>query len=89
MSDDGSSLQEGQSEQDASLARLQAGGIPLSAERRLRELQQGEGAFTSDLSVADFALCHRLGVKPLSQVMGMLDLPGRLSAHRRNLGHGR
>ena len=70
MSDDGSNLQEPQGEQDASLARLQAGGIPLSAERRLRELQQGEGAFTSDLSVADFALCHRLGVKPLSQVMG-------------------
>jgi uncharacterized protein YbjQ (UPF0145 family) len=25
---------------------------------------------TSDLSVADFALCHRLGLRPLSQVMG-------------------
>jgi uncharacterized protein YbjQ (UPF0145 family) len=70
MSDDGSNLQEPQGEQDASLARLQAGGIPLSAERRLRELQQGEGAFTSDLSVADFALCHQLGLRPLSQVMG-------------------
>ncbi len=28
------------------------------------------GAFTSDLSVGDFALCHQLGLKPVSQVMG-------------------
>lgn len=27
-------------------------------------------AFTSDLSVADFALCHRLGLRPVAQVMG-------------------
>lgn len=27
-------------------------------------------AFTSDLSVADFALCDRLGLQPLAQVMG-------------------
>jgi uncharacterized protein YbjQ (UPF0145 family) len=70
MSDDDSNLQEQQADEEASLARLQAGGIPLSAQRRLRQLHQGGGAFTSDLSVADFALCHRLGVKPLSQVMG-------------------
>lgn len=54
----------------ASLASLEAGGLPLSAQRRLRELQQRDGAFTSDLSIADFALCHQLGLKPLSQVMG-------------------
>jgi uncharacterized protein YbjQ (UPF0145 family) len=70
MSDDDSSIQEQQADEDASLARVEAGGIPLSAQRRLSELQQRGGAFTSDLSVADFALCHRLGVKPLSQVMG-------------------
>lgn len=71
MSDDRSNLQEQQDDDDAaSLARLEAGGIPLSAQRRLSELRQDGGAFTSDLSVADFALCHRLGVKPLSQVMG-------------------
>ncbi len=58
-----------QEEQD-SLARVQAGGIPLAAERRLKELSQRKGAFTSDLSVADFALCDRLGLRPLSQVMG-------------------
>ncbi len=78
MSDPGAQQQE----QEQSLARVEQGGIPLSAERRLRELstlkgtptgaQAGErgGSFTSDLSVNGFALCHQLGLKPLSQVMG-------------------
>jgi uncharacterized protein YbjQ (UPF0145 family) len=65
-------------EQERSLARIEAGGIPLSAERRLSELRAsspkdertGHRTFTSDLSVAGFALCHQLGLKPLSQVMG-------------------
>jgi uncharacterized protein YbjQ (UPF0145 family) len=59
-------------EQQESLARIEAGGIPLSAERRLSELRErgGSGAFTSDLSVSAFALCHKLGLTPLSQVMG-------------------
>jgi uncharacterized protein YbjQ (UPF0145 family) len=66
-------------EQAESLARIEAGGIPLSAERRLRELggaarQEGGagkvGSFTSDLSINGFALCRRLGLTPLSQVMG-------------------
>ena len=64
-------------EQAESLARIEAGGIPLSAERRLSELRgtQGEeggrgASFTSDLSVNGFALCHQLGLTPLSQVMG-------------------
>ena len=57
-------------EQEESLRRVEEGGIPLSAERRLGELRQGAGAFTSDLSVSGFALCHKLGLKPLSQVMG-------------------
>lgn len=48
----------------------EADGIPLSAQRRLGDLSKGEGAFTSDLSIADFALCDRLGLRPLSQVMG-------------------
>jgi uncharacterized protein YbjQ (UPF0145 family) len=55
--------------EEAELERIEAGGIPTAAERRLRALGQG-GAFTSDLSVSGFALCHRLGLKPLSQVMG-------------------
>ncbi len=57
-------------EQEESQARLEAGGIPLTAERRLRELGEGAGAFTSDLSVGSFALCHELGLTPLAQVMG-------------------
>jgi uncharacterized protein YbjQ (UPF0145 family) len=57
-------------EQEQSLARIEAGGIPLSAERRLSELSKRGGSFTSDLSVNGFALCHQLGLKPLSQVMG-------------------
>jgi uncharacterized protein YbjQ (UPF0145 family) len=61
---------ESPAEQAESLARVERGGIPLGAERRLRELGEHGGAFTSDLSVGDFALCHQLGLKPMSQVMG-------------------
>jgi uncharacterized protein YbjQ (UPF0145 family) len=59
-------------QQQQSLARVEQGGIPLSAERRLTELRKGSGAatYTSDLSVNGFALCHQLGLQPLSQVMG-------------------
>ncbi len=56
--------------EEESIARLERGGIPVQAERRLRELGERGGAFTSDLSVADFALCQRLGLRPLAQVMG-------------------
>jgi uncharacterized protein YbjQ (UPF0145 family) len=69
MSDPGAQQQQEQ-EQEQSLARVEQGGIPLSAERRLRELSERGGSFTSDLSVNSFALCHQLGLKPLSQVMG-------------------
>ncbi len=61
---------ESEAEQRESLKRVEAGGIPLGAERRLRELSAGKGAFTSDLSVGSFALCHELGLQPLAQVMG-------------------
>jgi uncharacterized protein YbjQ (UPF0145 family) len=68
-------------ELEESLRRVEAGGIPLSAERRLGELRGAShadgadggsvgGSFTSDLSVSGWALCHRLGLRPLSQVMG-------------------
>jgi uncharacterized protein YbjQ (UPF0145 family) len=53
-----------------SQARIEAGGIPVAAERRLDQLRTSGGAFTSDLSTADFALCCQLGLRPLSQVMG-------------------
>jgi uncharacterized protein YbjQ (UPF0145 family) len=59
-----------EAEQAESLRRVEAGGIPLNAERRLKELDVRGGSFTSDLSVSGFALCHQLGLKPLSQVMG-------------------
>jgi uncharacterized protein YbjQ (UPF0145 family) len=61
---------ESAAEQAQSLAQVERGGIPLGAERRLRELRERGGAFTSDLSVGDFALCHQLGLTPVSQVMG-------------------
>ncbi len=58
-------------EQAESLARIEAGELPLAAERRMKGLQDAVGqAFTSDLSVAEFALGHELGLQPLSQVMG-------------------
>jgi uncharacterized protein YbjQ (UPF0145 family) len=58
-------------EQAESLARIEAGHIPLAAERRLDELRaRGVGSFTSDLSINGFALCDQLGLTPLSQVMG-------------------
>jgi uncharacterized protein YbjQ (UPF0145 family) len=57
-------------EQEQSLTRIEAGDIPVTAERRLKELRDEGGAFTSDLSVAGFSLCDQLGLQPLSQVMG-------------------
>jgi uncharacterized protein YbjQ (UPF0145 family) len=59
-----------EAERERELERIEAGGIPVAAERRLQALRSRGGAFTSDLSVNGFALCHKLGLKPLSQVMG-------------------
>jgi uncharacterized protein YbjQ (UPF0145 family) len=58
------------SEQLDSLTRIESGGIPLSAERRLSELRESGASFTSELSVNGFALCDQLGLRVLSQVMG-------------------
>jgi uncharacterized protein YbjQ (UPF0145 family) len=54
----------------ADIERVEAGGIPLAAEQRLRELGAGETAFTSELSVAGFALSRLDAVRPVCQVMG-------------------
>jgi uncharacterized protein YbjQ (UPF0145 family) len=54
----------------ADIDRIEAGGIPLAAERRIQELAAGRTAFTSQLSVADFALSRLDGVRPVCQVMG-------------------
>ena len=51
--------------------RIEAGGIPLPASERLAALAQGGGgAYGSDLSVAEFAMLGRLGIRPLTLVMG-------------------
>jgi uncharacterized protein YbjQ (UPF0145 family) len=55
---------------EADIARIEAGGIPLAAEQRIRELAQGGSAFTSNMSVTDFALSKLDGVRPICQVMG-------------------
>ncbi len=57
-------------EQQESLQRIERGGITVAAERRLSELREHGGLFTSDLSVNGWALSHQLGLRPLSQVMG-------------------
>jgi uncharacterized protein YbjQ (UPF0145 family) len=59
-----------EAEIEQSLARIEQGHIPVAAERRLAELRERGGLFTSDLSVNGWALCHQLGLHPLSQVMG-------------------
>jgi uncharacterized protein YbjQ (UPF0145 family) len=57
-------------EQELSQERVERGGITVAAERRLSELREHGGLFTSDLSINGWALCHQLGLRPLSQVMG-------------------
>jgi uncharacterized protein YbjQ (UPF0145 family) len=55
-----------------SLAEIEAGGLPLGAQERLKEIAAGGGAgvFSSDLSVQEYSLLTGLGVKPVTQVMG-------------------
>jgi uncharacterized protein YbjQ (UPF0145 family) len=50
--------------------RIERGSIPLTAEQRIKELAAGGTAFTSGLSVADFALTRLEGIRPICQVMG-------------------
>ena len=58
-------------EQEASVASLERGGLPLRAQERLGEIgKTGAGLFSSDLSVGEFALLRQLGLQPLAQVMG-------------------
>ncbi len=63
-----------QRRQEASLASIQAGGLPLDAARRLQDLADRQGTerefFTSDLSVNELVLTHECGFEPLGQVMG-------------------
>ncbi len=53
------------------IERIAAGGIPAAAEERLGTLGAEAGqAFTSDLSVPEFALTRRAGLEPITQVLG-------------------
>ena len=62
--------QPGEAGQAEALARIEARGIPLAAERRLQALSVDGALFTSGLSVNEFALLGALGPRPLAQVMG-------------------
>lgn len=56
---------------EESVARLQAGGIPLAAAERLEAFRREGGRFfTSDLTVNELAVTRDLGLRPLTQVMG-------------------
>jgi uncharacterized protein YbjQ (UPF0145 family) len=50
--------------------RIEAGGVPAAAERRLQELGKPGALFTSGLSVSEYSLLSRMGPRPLAQVMG-------------------
>jgi uncharacterized protein YbjQ (UPF0145 family) len=52
--------------------RIEAGGIPLPASERLAALAApgAAGPYGSDLSVDEFAVLARLGIKPVTLVMG-------------------
>jgi uncharacterized protein YbjQ (UPF0145 family) len=57
-------------ERRESRERVESGGIPLGAERRLKGLGAPGALFTSGLSVNEFALLRRMGPEPVAQVMG-------------------
>lgn len=54
-----------------SLQAIEAGGLPLPAQKRLRQLREGGSRFfTSDLTTNEFLLVREGGFRPLTQVMG-------------------
>ena len=60
-----------EAQQAASLAALERGELPLRAQQRLGEIgAEADRFFTSDLSVAEFALLDEIGLRPLAQVIG-------------------
>jgi uncharacterized protein YbjQ (UPF0145 family) len=57
----------------ASLELIEQGHIPVAAAERLAQFSKAEAAatvFSSDLSVDEFNAIARLGIKPITQVMG-------------------
>ncbi len=57
-------------EQAESLQALEAGRIPVQAERRLRRQADERGFFSSDLSTNEHLLARQAGFEPVGQVMG-------------------
>jgi uncharacterized protein YbjQ (UPF0145 family) len=56
---------------EASVRSLEAGGLPVAAQKRLSDLRSRGGSFyTSDLSTSEFLLIRQAGFRPISQVMG-------------------
>ena len=57
---------------DESVQRLDNGGLPVLAERRLAALLgSGAGHFSTDQPVAEFALTRSAGLRPITQVIGV------------------
>ena len=53
------------------LERIQAGGIPLGAEERLKGIAAASSAvFSSDLSAKEYAVAQASGLTPVAQIMG-------------------
>ncbi|MGP8161446.1 MAG: heavy metal-binding domain-containing protein [Candidatus Dormibacteria bacterium] len=59
-----------QQRQQASIAALERGGLPLAAQERIEELREGRTAWTSDLTVAEMAAIQHAGFEPVGMVMG-------------------
>lgn len=57
-------------EASESRERIERGGIPVAAERRLEALGADGSFFTSGLSVSEFSLVNALRLRPVAQVMG-------------------
>ncbi|MGA8015731.1 MAG: heavy metal-binding domain-containing protein [Candidatus Dormiibacterota bacterium] len=56
--------------QQASIASLERGGLPVAAQERIDELREGKTAWTSDLSVSEMAAIQHAGFEPIGMVMG-------------------
>jgi uncharacterized protein YbjQ (UPF0145 family) len=71
---DPAEIQEQARRDEESLERLRQGHIPLAAAERLATLAapdpNAQTVFASDLSVHEFSLLHRLGIVPITLVMG-------------------
>jgi uncharacterized protein YbjQ (UPF0145 family) len=63
-------MQDEDARAQASIEALRRGELPLVAKERIERLRAQPGAFTSDLSVDEFAAIRSVGFEPVSQVMG-------------------